>query len=77
MAKIVSIADMKTGMTGRIVEINGGHGIAVKLESMGIRSGSNIKKISQQIMRGPIIIAKGNTQVAIGFGMAKKIFIEI
>ena len=73
MADICSLAEMHTGETGKIVGLRGGQGLLKNLEGMGIRTGSRIKKVSGQIMRGPVIVSCGNTQVAIGFGMAKKI----
>jgi ferrous iron transport protein A len=36
-----------------------------------------ITKVSGQIMRGPIIVKIGNSQVAIGFGMARRVLVEI
>jgi len=77
MAEIISVAEMNTGETGKVVAFQGGCGMMQHLESMGIRIGSKIKKVSQQLMRGPIIILHRNTQVAIGFGMAQKIMVEI
>ena len=67
---------MGAGQSGTIIDVKGGHGIKTKLEAMGIRLGVRITKVSGQIMRGPVIVRAGNTQVAIGFGMARKIFIK-
>jgi ferrous iron transport protein A len=44
---------------------------------LGIRSGKRITKISSHFWRGPQTIEIDNLQVAIGFGMARKIFIEV
>ncbi|MFH1416273.1 MAG: FeoA family protein [Elusimicrobiota bacterium] len=73
----ITVADMNVGSTGNVVEVVGGSGIAEKLETMGVRVGSRIKKISQHFNRGPVIISCGNTQIAFGYGMAKKIIVEI
>lgn len=72
-----SLAQMGAGQTGIIHDIQGGHGMRTKLEAMGIRPGVRITKVSGQIMRGPIIVRAGKTQVAIGFGMARKVFVSI
>lgn len=72
----IDLTQMKAGQKGKIIEIRGGHGMTAKLEAMGIRTGVEITKISTQIMRGPVIIRIGNTQAAIGFGMAHRIIIE-
>ena len=48
----VSLASMRAGQEGTIVAIDGGHGLAHKLEAIGIREGRKIKKISEQWMKG-------------------------
>ena len=72
-----SVAQMESGQKGKIVEISGGVRLARRLEAMGIRKGKEIKKVSKQLMRGPILLQHGNTQTAIGSGMASKILVEI
>jgi len=73
----VSLAQMRPGQKGKIVEINGGYGLAHKLDALGIRTGKEIKKISEQLMRGPVLLQQNNTQAAVGFGMASKVVVEI
>ncbi|MCK4789213.1 MAG: ferrous iron transport protein A [Desulfobacteraceae bacterium] len=76
-ANRISLAQMQTGQRGKIVEINGGYGLAQKLDALGIRTGKEITKISAQLMRGPVLLRQNNTQVAVGFGMASKVLVEI
>ena len=76
-ANRVSLAQMRSGQKGRIVEINGGYGLACKLDALGIRTGKEIKKISEQLMRGPVLLQQNQTQAAVGFGMASKVMVEI
>ncbi len=73
----VSLVQMRPGQKGRIVEINGGYGLALKLDALGIRTGKEIKKISEQLMRGPVLLQQNQTQAALGFGMASKVLVEI
>ena len=73
----VSLVQMRSGQKGRIVEINGGYGLARKLETLGIRTGKEITKISEQLMRGPVLLQQNHTQAAVGFGMASKVLVEI
>ena len=77
MGNRISLARMRAGQKGKIIRISGGHGIASKLEALGIRQGEEIKKISDQWMRGPVLLQHGNSQVALGFGMASKVLVEI
>ena len=75
--KNVSLANMDAGQTGKVTRVHGGHGFKTRLEAMGIRPGMEITKVSGQIMRGPIIVKIGNSQVAIGFGMARRVLVEL
>ncbi len=76
-ARRVSLAQMQAGQTGKIVGINGGYGMARKLDALGIRVGKKITKISAQWMRGPVLLQQNNTQAALGFGMASKVLVEL
>ena len=76
-ASRVSLVQMKSGQKGRIVEIDGGYGLARKLEALGIRTGKEITKISGQLMRGPVLFQHNHTQAAVGFGMASRVLVEI
>ena len=71
-----NLAQMNQGETKTIIDIQGGHGLVKRLESLGVRCGIRITKISSQRMRGPITIKVGNSQIALGYGMAKKIILE-
>ena len=73
----ISLARMRAGQKGKIIRISGGHGAAGKLEALGIRQGEEIKKISDQWMRGPVLLQHGHSQLALGFGMASKVLVEI
>ena len=77
MGNRISLARMRAGQRGKIIRISGGHGIAGKLEALGIRQGEEIKKISDQWMRGPVLLQHGHSQLALGFGMASKVLVEI
>ena len=70
------LAQMNQGETGTIINIQGGFGLFKKLETLGLRPGIKITKLSSQLMRGPITIQVGNAQVALGFGMAQRIILE-
>ncbi len=72
----MSLAELREGTPAKVVALNGGIGFVGKLESLGIRIGIVIVKKSAQIMKGPINIQVGNTEVAMGFGMAQKIIVE-
>ena len=70
------LVDMGVNKIAMVKAIEGGLDIVKKLESMGIRPGKSIKKISSHFWRGPVTIMVGKTKIAIGHGMAQKIIIE-
>ena len=75
--KQMTLAQMHTGQSGIVNQIQGGHGLVRRLSALGIRPGSRITKIGSMLMRGPVTIQIYNSQVAIGFGMANKIIVEL
>jgi ferrous iron transport protein A len=72
----VDLTQLEEGESGLVVEIHGGYGLVRRLESLGIRVGKKVTKVSSQLMRGPVTVRVGNSHVAVGFGMAKKILVE-
>jgi len=72
----LTLAEMKTGQTGIVVGVLGGHGLIQRLDALGIRPGKKVTKLSSTLFRGPVMFRVNNTQVAVGFGMAKKIIVE-
>ena len=75
--KQITLARMQTGQSGIVVQIQGGHGLVNRLSALGIRPGKRITKVSSMFMRGPVTIQVDRVQVAIGFGMAKRIIVEL
>ena len=77
MAKQLTLLELKDGQTASIANIDGGKGVIGKFIAIGIRPGKKIKKISSVFGRGPVTIRIGSTELAIGFGMAAKVTVEI
>lgn len=73
----VALCHMLAGQAGTVVEIGGGQGLVRRLSAMGIRPGSRITKVSSMFMRGPVTLRVGQTQLAVGFGMARRILVEL
>jgi len=72
----LTLAEMKTGQTGTVVGVLGGRGLIQRLDALGIRPGKKVTKVSSTLFRGPVMLRVNSTQVAVGFGMAKKIIVE-
>jgi len=68
---------MEAGQSGIVVQVQGGYGLINRLSALGIRPGQKVTKVSSMFMRGPVTIEVGNAQVAIGFGMANKVIVEL
>lgn len=73
----LTLAQMRTGRTGTVVEVLGGHGLIRRLDALGIRPGKKVTKISSTLFHGPVILRVDSTDVAVGFGMARSIIVEL
>jgi ferrous iron transport protein A len=73
----LTLGKMSAGQTGTIIQILGGRGLNRRLEALGIRPGKKVTKISTMLFHGPVTLRTDHTEVAVGFGMAQKILIEI
>ena len=76
-AKQIPLSRMEAGQSGTVVQIGGGRGLINRLNALGVRPGQRVSKVSSMFMRGPVTIEVGNAQVAIGFGMAMRIIVEL
>jgi ferrous iron transport protein A len=74
---IIELTRMQQGETGLVKEIQGGHGMIRRLQRLGVRAGKKITKVSSHFWRGPQTIEVDNMQIAIGHGIARRIFVEI
>ncbi len=74
---IKSLNEMHPEESGIVSEIRGGQGMTDRLNALGIRTGKRITKISSMLLHGPVTIQIDRMRVAIGYGMAEKIFVEV
>ena len=73
----LTLAQMLAGQKGIVIAVLGGHGFVRRLEAMGLRTGKKVTKISSAFLRGPVTFKVDHTQVAVGFGLAQKILVEV
>jgi len=73
----ITLRQMQAGQSGIVAQIQGGHGLINRLSALGIRPGKRITKVGSMFMRGPVTVQLDSTQVAIGFGMANKVIVEL
>jgi ferrous iron transport protein A len=69
-----TLLQLKINQWARVIEVLGGQGVKDKLQSLGVRVGVNILKVSDT--PGPVIVKIGKMQLAIGRGLASKIIVE-
>ncbi|MFQ5905090.1 MAG: ferrous iron transport protein A [bacterium] len=73
----MSVVQLESGQTGVVISIKGGRGLLARLEALGIRVGVRVRKMTGQLLKGPVTVQVGGTQLAIGFGMAARIIVEV
>ncbi|MFC1621731.1 ferrous iron transport protein A [Candidatus Omnitrophota bacterium] len=73
---VIDLTQVKNGDSGIIKELRGGSDFSQRIQNMGLRPGKKIKKVSSHFWRGPQTVEVDQLRIAIGWGMAKKIFIE-
>ncbi len=72
-----TLARMRAGQSGTVVQLQGGHGLVNRLSALGIMPGKRITKISATLMRGPVTVEVDRVRLAIGFGMASRILVQL
>ena len=74
--KQLSLVGLQVGQSGVVVQVQGGQGLVNRLSAIGIRPGKRVTKVSAMLMRGPVTVQVDRAQVAIGFGMARRIIVD-
>ena len=73
---MTTLDQLENGESGIINEINGGRGFTKRLESLNIRKGKSILKISAAPFHGPVVLEVDGCQIALGRGMASRVVVE-
>lgn len=74
---MMTLIEMQTGERARIVEFLGGSVQRRRLENLGLHQGKVIEKISVNPFRGPVVVRVDQVELAIGYGMASRIKVEL
>lgn len=70
---MTTLATLRSGEEAEVTGIEGGHGLERRLERLGLRPGITVRKVSDN---GPVVVALGGCQVALGRGMAARVQVE-
>ncbi|MBO3800654.1 MAG: ferrous iron transport protein A [Candidatus Brockarchaeota archaeon] len=77
----VPLTALKEGESGIVVSVKSGYGKAwglkKRLMDMGITPGTKIKVVKSAPFRGPLEVIVRGYRLAIGRGMAEKIFVKV
>lgn len=65
---------LPVGQDAVVKDIIGGIGVRRRLTDLGFAKGVSVRILKND--RGPLIVALGNSRVALGFGMAQKIIVK-
>lgn len=74
--EIMPLMDLRVGQKGIVALIRGGRGMIQRLTDMGLTPGTEIKILKSAPFHGPIEICVRGSNLAIGRGVAMKIFVE-
>jgi len=72
-----TLTELKANEYGIIREILGGASLTNRLGALGIIPGQKITKISSMFSKGPVTVQVNRSQIALGFGMASKILVDV
>lgn len=72
--KTFPLAMAGEGERVRIQTLQGGKGLAKRLTELGLNPGTEVRIVARQ--GGGLVVARGETRLALGCGMAVKILVE-
>jgi ferrous iron transport protein A len=75
--KQLNLNQLEDGQTGTVIQLLGGRSFIARLEAIGIRPGNKVTKVCSMLFKGPVTLKSNGTQVALGFGMANKVIVEV
>jgi len=72
----MNLLSCEPGIPHRIAALRGGPGFRARLYNLGIAEGQVVTKVHTHVFRGPVTLQVGQSQVALGHGMAARIGVE-
>jgi DtxR family transcriptional regulator, Mn-dependent transcriptional regulator len=74
---LIALSELKEGQSGKISFIRGGHNVLQRLLDMGLTPSTKITLMKAAPFEGPIQISVRGSKLALGRGIASKVFVEI
>ncbi len=72
----MTLAQLGSGQSARVLDVEGGWGLRRNLEQLGIHPGDVVSVAGTGAFRGPILIEVNGSRVALGRGVAGRIRVE-
>ena len=74
---LVSLSDLKEGQCGKVFFIRGGHNVLQRLLDMGLTPSTSVSIIKSAPFDGPVEILVRGSRLALGRGIASKVFVDL
>jgi ferrous iron transport protein A len=72
----IPLTNLPADAEATVVALGGGYGMQARLRSLGIVEGRRLRKISHIGRRGPVVVLIERMQVAIGYGIARRVMVR-
>ena len=72
----MTLIQVETGKTVRIMSFKGGVGLEHKLRQLGLVPGDNARVLRHAPFGGPILVEVEGRSIALGRGVASKVIVE-
>lgn len=73
---MIPLALVREGERVKVSKVLGGRGLVRRMTDLGLRPGTEIEIVSAS-RTGPFVIRLGGQRLGVGFGMTKKIFVDL
>ncbi len=76
-SNVVPLTSLLDGQKGIVSFIGGGRGASQRLADLGLTPRTEIKVVKSALFRGPLMVSVRGTTLAIGRGIAAKVFVRV
>lgn len=75
MSQVIALVDLAVGQRMRLVRIDGGKRLKRRLLALGLTVGGEAQLVQRR--PGGVVLARGGNRVALGEGVAHKLYAEV
>ena len=72
---MINLLEVPVGKTARLIKIN--DSLHLKFKQYGLHIGDRLRVLRIAPLRGPLLIEVNDREIALGCGVAEKIFVEV